>query len=149
MIVWEEIVNRYVMSIFGKEALSVSEKGTPVGHVLEGKSLASRIGTIRISYTLPLLIFPAWEEQKDRRGTEIIICLSIFLRGKSQTQARTAKTEEKQGEEKNIRTYGRPALGVFFHISCIIDRSMFKERRREIRKQKGGEKRRRMKTKNT
>ena len=37
MIIWEKIVNRYVMSIFGKEALSEFEKGTPVSHVLEGK----------------------------------------------------------------------------------------------------------------
>ena len=51
MIVWEEIVHRYVVPISLKEALSVLEQGGPyVSHVLERKPLShiSRIGIIRI-----------------------------------------------------------------------------------------------------
>ena len=150
MIVWEEIVNRYVMSIFGKEALSVFEKGTPVSHILEGKSLACSLHR----YYPHLIHPPAFNisglgRAKGPEGNRNHHLSFQFSQREITDASKECKDGRgKKGGGKNIRTYGRPALGVFFHISCIIDRSMFKEKKRN-KKAKRRRERRRMKTKNT
>ena len=67
MIVWEEIVNRYVMSIFLEEALSVFGKGGP-GQSCFGEGNRSHVSRIGIyPHLIHPLAFNMGKSKRDRR----------------------------------------------------------------------------------
>ena len=67
MIVWEEIVNRYVVSIFLEEALSVFEKGGPSQSCF-GKGNRSHVSRIGIyPHLIHPLAFDMGKSKRDRR----------------------------------------------------------------------------------
>ena len=150
MIVWEEVVNRYVMSIFGKEALSVFERRTPVSHVLEGKSLAYIPHWYYPHFDTPTRILcPQRGKRKSKGKTgkkpnrSPHLSFSFFSRGKfthaSKERKRRKRRKKRGGGRGGQRTYpthGWPALGFPFTCHASFDRSMFKEREREKSKKK-------------
>ena len=94
----------------------------------------------------PGLNIPGVGRAKETGGGTAITVHLFFHSFFSEGEIRDAKQgmqkrKKKKGErgKKHTRKHGRAASGFSFTTSCIIDRSMFKEREKKERK-KGGEK---------